>query len=253
MPEALQSAVILAAGSGKRLRPLTCFRSKAMMPVWGRPMVARVMDSLVANGFQDFVLVAAPSDREIARYVSSQAGRYGRVRLVMQASQRGSADALKQALPLLRGPFAVSACDSWLPPEQVALLLAGWQPTAQAVLGLMRLPWKQIAAASAVTTAGRNVTGIIEKPARGEAPSNLACLPLYLFNEGMPALLEQIEPSRRGEYEIPDAIQLAIERGETVLGVPLQQRRSLTTALDWLALNWFFMARSLRWASDPAG
>lgn len=49
--------VILAAGKGKRLQPVTPARTKAMAPVAGKPIVARVLDLLVQTGVQDLILL----------------------------------------------------------------------------------------------------------------------------------------------------------------------------------------------------
>jgi mannose-1-phosphate guanylyltransferase len=60
--------VILAAGKGSRLQHITLTRSKAMLPILGKPMVERVMLDMVANGVQDFILVVSPDDRYITHY-----------------------------------------------------------------------------------------------------------------------------------------------------------------------------------------
>ncbi len=55
-------AVILAAGKGSRLHPITTNRSKAMLPILGKPIVERVMEHLAINGIDDFILVVSPDD-----------------------------------------------------------------------------------------------------------------------------------------------------------------------------------------------
>ena len=61
-------AVILAAGKGSRLHPITLNRTKAMVPILGKPIVERVMETLVANGIRKFILVTSPEDQEVERY-----------------------------------------------------------------------------------------------------------------------------------------------------------------------------------------
>ena len=61
-------AVILAAGRGTRLYPITKTRTKAMCPVAGKPIIERVMDTLIAYGISDFILVISPDDSEIVGY-----------------------------------------------------------------------------------------------------------------------------------------------------------------------------------------
>ena len=55
-------AVILAAGRGTRLKELTSSRSKAMMPIAGKPMIARVIEMLIRGGLSEFIIVAHPED-----------------------------------------------------------------------------------------------------------------------------------------------------------------------------------------------
>jgi NDP-sugar pyrophosphorylase family protein len=64
-------AVILAAGKGSRLNPITLNRSKAMVPILGKPIVERVMEELVQNGIHDFILIVSREDSEVGRYFGS--------------------------------------------------------------------------------------------------------------------------------------------------------------------------------------
>jgi CTP:molybdopterin cytidylyltransferase MocA len=65
-------AVILAAGKGSRLNPITLNRTKAMVPILGKPIVERVMEGLAQNGIQDFILVVSREDSEVTRYFQEQ-------------------------------------------------------------------------------------------------------------------------------------------------------------------------------------
>ena len=81
-------AVILAAGRGTRLYPITKTRTKAMCPVAGKPIVERVMDTLVANGISEFILVISPDDSDITEYFTHKSTIDARVRepLIRMAS-----------------------------------------------------------------------------------------------------------------------------------------------------------------------
>ena len=65
-------AVILAAGIGTRLYPLTQNRSKAMQPVLGMPIVGRVMENLLEHQIEDFILVVNPNDNQTLRYLQEE-------------------------------------------------------------------------------------------------------------------------------------------------------------------------------------
>ncbi|MEZ4683997.1 MAG: NTP transferase domain-containing protein [Caldilineaceae bacterium] len=64
--------VILAAGKGKRLQPVTLARTKAMAPVAGKPIVARVLDLFLDNGIRDILLLISPDDHDIQPYFARQ-------------------------------------------------------------------------------------------------------------------------------------------------------------------------------------
>lgn len=238
----MMQGVILAAGKGTRLHPLTARRSKAMAPVAGMPLVARVMATLSANGIQRFVLVAAPQDTELRDYFGD-GGRHGlTIDYVEQGERLGMAHALGQATHVIDGPFVLSACDSLVDSSHIgALLAAHREHQAAATLSLMPVAREQIARTGIVEWTPPFVRRIIEKPDPAQAPSNIASLPLYVFAPDVLALLPDIRPSARGEYELQDAIQQLIDRTGRVTGVFAPARRQVTDAADLLAMNRSFL------------
>ena len=235
-------AVILAAGGGTRLKPLTAQRSKAMLPVAGRPMVERVMEGLQAAGAERLILVAGPNDAEIEPYFRS-AGWRERVAIVRQPRPLGMANALLQAATLIDGDFVLSACDNLLPEAEAAALLHTWRerPGLNGLLALLRLPPEKLASSSAVALDGEWVRRIVEKPAPGQAPSDIASLPLYIFSPALLEFLPLVQPSPRGEYELQDALQRLIDGPGRVAGWLASSRRTLTRPADLLALNLHYL------------
>jgi bifunctional UDP-N-acetylglucosamine pyrophosphorylase/glucosamine-1-phosphate N-acetyltransferase len=231
--------VILAAGKGSRLHPITVNRSKAMLPILGRPIVARVMEDLWVHGVGDFVLVVSPEDREIIRYFQREADLDADVRFVYQRERLGMADALRQAVPLIEDDFALSACDNLVSAEHVRRMLVAWQsePRPNAVLTLMPVEPDRLGSVGIVEREGPWVTRIVEKPEPENAPSDISSLPLYIFSRRILAYLPEVTLSRRGEYELQDAIQMLIERDGRVAGVMTDHRLTLTHATDLLAIN----------------
>lgn len=231
-------AVILAAGKGTRLRPITLTRSKAMAPVAGKPMIERVMETIVENGVRRFIVVVSDDDRDIRPYFQSQTSLPATFQFVIQPERLGMANALSLAAPYLHGEFILSACDSIVPSAHVAGLLAAHQSqAANATLSLMELSPAQVSKSSAVDWHNGAIRRIVEKPAPGEAPSNIGSLPLYVFSPRVLDYLPEVQPSARGEYELQDAIQMLIERDGRVGGVLTRQRAQLTNVEDLLDLN----------------
>ena len=198
-------AVILAAGRGKRLHPITATRTKAMAPIAGKPIVERVMDTLVANGIAEFILVTSPDDLEIADHFHNRSGFSGSITLVTQPEPLGMGHALIQAIPYIHEDFVLSACDSLAPAEEISNLLNVWeQEKPNAILTTLEVGPEKITRMGIVEMDGIWINRIIEKPALEEAPSNIGSLPLYVFSRTILDYLREIQPSSRGEYELPN-------------------------------------------------
>jgi NDP-sugar pyrophosphorylase family protein len=231
--------VILAAGKGSRLHPITTKRSKAMLPILGRPIVERVMEVLTANGVREFILVVSRVDSEIVRYFNEESHLDAEIHFVMQEERLGMADALKYAAAHIRGPFILSACDNLVPAEHVADLTACHRahPEINAVLSLMRVDRTMLSRVGVVDMDGQWVRRIVEKPGPEEAPSDIASLPLYVFAPRLLDYLPEVKLSSRGEYELQDAIQMLVQRDGRVGGVFTDSRLQLTGPEDLLAIN----------------
>jgi NDP-sugar pyrophosphorylase family protein len=238
--------VILAAGRGERLRPITLTRSKAMAPVVGKPITERVMETLVANGVDDIILVVRPDDDEIIHHFQQESEIQATVRFVPQPERLGMAHALQCAAHLINGDFILSACDNLVSEDHVGRILAAYHDVSQpsAVLTLMLVEPAQVTKGGIVAIDGAWVTRIVEKPTPEEAPSNIYSLPLYCFSARILDHLADVQPSPRGEYELQDAIQMLIDRDGRVRGVTIASRLALTNPEDLLAINQHYLAIS---------
>ncbi len=236
--------VILAAGRGERLRPITLTRSKAMAPVVGKPIAERVMETLVANGVDDIVLVISPDDEEIIHHFDHESEIQATIRFAPQAERLGMAHALQCAAPLIKGDFILSACDNLVSEDHVGRILAAYHDASRpnAVLTLMLVEPAQVTKGGIVAIDGPWVTRIVEKPTPEEAPSNIYSLPLYCFSSRILDYLADVRPSPRGEYELQDAIQMLIDRDGRVRGVTISSRLALTNPEDLLAINQHYLA-----------
>jgi NDP-sugar pyrophosphorylase family protein len=231
-------AVILAAGKGSRLHPITLRRTKAMVPILGKPIVERVLETLVENGIREIIMVISREDGEVGSYFQEQSKLDIDLQFVVQAERLGMANALTLATPYIHDPFVVSACDNLTPPEHVAELLATFNDSqANAALSLMEIDPSLAGRTGVVDIQAGQIRRIVEKPAPGEAPSNIASLPLYVFSPRLLTYLPEVKLSPRGEYELQDAIQMMINHDGQVIGVMTDSRLQLTNATDLLALN----------------
>jgi glucose-1-phosphate thymidylyltransferase len=250
--------VILAAGKGKRLQPVTPARTKAMAPVAGKPIVARVLDLLVQSGVQDLLLLVSPDDEDIIPYFEQHTPPGVKITFVVQHERLGMAHALGLVTPYLHGDFIMSACDNLVPPEHLAEMVATHQrEQANATLSLMEIDIAESASTGIVEwqdSTQKFIRRIVEKPQPHEAPSNVSSLPLYVFSAKILDFLPEVKPSKRGEYELQDAIQLLIDRRGSVTGVLTPVRWQLTNVADLLELNRHYLTvESLHPQDDRPG
>lgn len=240
--------IILAAGKGTRLQPVTPARTKAMAPVAGKPIVARVLDLLVENDITDILLLVSPDDPDIQSYFAEHTPRGVTVTFVTQQERLGMAHALGLLAPYIHGDFLMSACDNLVPATHIGAMIQAQQAQqASAVLSLMEIDIAESATTGIVAWAEGWIERIVEKPQPADAPSNIASLPLYLFTHKLLDYLPHVQPSARGEYELQDAIQMLIDNVGRVTGVTTPQRWQLTNVSDLLDLNRHFLA------NDPHG
>jgi NDP-sugar pyrophosphorylase family protein len=236
-------AVILAAGRGKRLHPITATRTKAMVPILNKPIIERVMDSLLANGIQSFIVVASPEDNEIKDYFENQTQIDADIIIIDQPDPLGMGHALQQAVPYIKGDFVLSSCDNLVDPTEIKQMLTTWfEETPNAILTTLRVSPEEIVRMGIVEMNGDHVSRIVEKPSLETAPSNIGSVPLYMFSHQIIGYLSEIKPSARGEYELQDAIQMMIDNNGFVRAFPLTDRRDLTTWEDLLAINLHYLS-----------
>ncbi len=237
-------AVVLAAGRGTRLRPITANRSKAMVPVLGRPLVERALMPFFDNGIRDFIFVVSPDDTEITEHFTGRTSLDMTARFVVQEDRLGTAHALRMAAPFLSGRFAVTACDSLVDIQHIRMLLSGGEE-ADAVLSILDVEPQLVSRSAAVKLDGHLVSRIVEKPAPGSEPSHTVSLPHYIFSPRLLDLLPGVEASPRGEYELADAIQGLIDAGRQVVGVRSEERFQVSSPEDLLILTRRYFAQDL--------
>ena len=193
-------AIVLAAGEGTRMRPLSASCPKPMLPVAEEPLAAHTARAAVEAGADELVLVVGYE----ADTVRSHFGReYGGipVEYAVQERQRGTADAVRAAREYVDGPFAVLNGDNVYDVDAVARLF-----DAGPAVGSYRVD--DPSNYGVLSTDGDRVTGIVEKPA--DPRSNLANTGAYVFPEQASEWLD-VSESERGEYEITDVVERVVE------------------------------------------
>jgi UTP--glucose-1-phosphate uridylyltransferase len=156
------------------------------------------------------------------------------VRSVLQAEAKGNGHAVLQARALVGNePFAMLWGDDVMLGEEPALMqlvrarerLGGGNVVGCVRVGLKEISRYGVVAGSAVDDETFRVTGIIEKPAAADAPSNLAAVHGYVLEPGIFEVLAKQPPGRGGEVWLTDAVTALARQGAPVWAVELQGRR----------------------------
>lgn len=241
-------AIILAAGEGRRLKPLTDLLPKPLLPIAGRPIIGGLLDGLAHCGIGEAAIVVSHRAERIRAYVGDGSAFGMAVRYVDQGEPRGTGHAVASALGLSDDRVMVLAGDTAFSPGHLGGLMEFHaRHGADASLCLKRLPRERLAQTSAVRLAddGR-ISEFVEKPAPGEEPSDLAAALLHIYETGLRGYLDAMEKSPRGEYELTAVIGMMIADGKKVVGREFPLAPDLTDFEDLMRLNFDYAGDLLR-------
>ncbi len=253
MQKLIRSAVVPVAGLGTRLLPATKSQPKEMLPVARKPIVQYVAEELVANGIEQILFVTGRGkssienhfdhDPELARLLAaankqdlieelSSVELDAKFFYTRQRMQRGLGDAVLCGENFAgEEPFVVALGDSIIGLHNRSRAIARMAELFQArrascVLAVEEVPPEETVHYGIIEPAEVNgeecrVANLVEKPAPGRAPSNLAIAGRYVFSPLIFDMIRRVRPDPRGEIQLTDAIQLMCEEGRRVLALKL--------------------------------
>ncbi len=208
-------AVLLAAGEGRRLRPVTLDRPKPVIPLAGFSLAHYHLSLLSSVGVDEVAVVVGFGEEKVRSALGDGRELDLEITYLRQERQLGTAHALLVAERWVGDsePFLLIYSDVYLPPETPGALISAVEDreaeAAVAVASVER-PWE-----FGVVEAdpdGR-LRRIVEKPERGEEPSDLVIAGAFAFGRSIFGELGEIEVSPRGELELTDAITSLAEGG----------------------------------------
>ncbi len=210
-------AIILAAGEGVRVRPLTRSRPKAMIPVANRPIIEYVIDALTKNGIRDIVVVVGYRKEQVTRFLN---GLEVPVEVVVQEKQLGTAHALQCAESKIQGDFLVLPGDNYIDPQSIAKIM----DIPNAVLVKEHPNPSNF---GVVLLKNGLVTEIVEKPEH--APSFMVSTGIYSLKN---SFFSQISGN-----DMTEAFSHLIRAGEQIRAVPADDWQDAIFAWDLLKMN----------------
>jgi UTP--glucose-1-phosphate uridylyltransferase len=257
MPPLHFKAVIPAAGLGTRFLPATKSVPKEMLPVVDKPAIQYVVEEAVQAGITDILIIIGRNKNNLSNHFDSvpelesnllRKGDQEKLAKVQHSSDMADIHFVRQGEPkglghaVLRAkshvgdhPFVVMLGDDLIDERDplITTMLAEHERTGAAIVALMEVDPAHIhlygvaVAEKTDDPAVVKVTGMVEKPKREDAPSNLAIIGRYVLPPAVFDVLEHTEPGKGGEIQLTDALQelAADPDGPGVLGVVFKGRR----------------------------
>jgi dTDP-glucose pyrophosphorylase len=225
------NAIVMAAGEGRRLRPLTDRWPKPVLPIDGRPVIATLLRELATAGCEPVFVVTGHLGEQVERLVGD-GSRFGvAVRFARQEAPIGSADAVQHALDAgARPPVVISAADMLYPRGEVARFAAEFN--------------RSEGAGALAVTRGRGAgrvrvrEGVVVR-VMGDDPED------PWFASALWGLREPIVSRLSGlsgpPFELSEAYQRAIDAGKTIQAIEIGHTRNLTGPLDLVRENFPYL------------
>jgi len=222
-------AVILAAGEGNRMRPLTHTRPKVMLPIANKPILEHLLIEAREAGVKEFVFIVGYCDEQVRSYFGN--GRKWGVDIAYceQRKQLGTADAIRMVADMLDGVFLVANGDVIVRSEDIGELLNNGGNTMSVI------EVKDTRGLGMVEMKKGKVVHIYEKTQK--PPTNIANAGLYLFTPDIFDAIARTEKSPRGEYEITESLQRLMEAGKDIACHELKYWLDLSYPWDLLPAN----------------
>ena len=225
-------AVVLAAGEGQRLRPLTLTRPKHMIQIGGKPLLEHLILALKEAGINNFLIVVHHKAEQIKRYFKNGEELGVKINYVHQKEVAGTADAFGLAEKWMDGEFVAVYGDLLITPQTVKSAL-NLHETAGATATLTCLRVENPERYGVIRTQEEKVVEIVEKPSAGTAAGNLINAGVYVFSPEIFEAIKQTKASPRGEREITDSIRMLIERGRKVVATEISSENWLDVGRPW--------------------
>jgi UDP-N-acetylglucosamine diphosphorylase/glucosamine-1-phosphate N-acetyltransferase len=218
--------VILAAGEGKRMHPLTYTRPKVMLPIAGKPILEWNLLNARAAGLKEFVFIVSYKSEMVREYFGDGKPWNVKINYVNQGKALGTAHAIGTVEPFVKD-FVVLCGDTIFGIKDIKQLIKSGTK-----IGLIKV--ENPLEYGIVELKGKQVLKIHEK--MDTPSSNIINAGVYHFNKHIFDYIRKTEKSPRGEYEITDSINMLVEN-EHMEGIFLKEWRDVVYPWHLLDAN----------------
>ncbi|MEM4553109.1 MAG: sugar phosphate nucleotidyltransferase [Ignisphaera sp.] len=204
--------IVLAAGKGKRLHPLTETRSKVLLPILGQPIIYRHIDLMKKLGVEKVVVVVSHFREKVIEVVKDIANDIGvDVDFVDQKEELGTGDAVKVVLRKYEDDAVISYGDTYI--QHTKILPSLIDVVKRRDNYIVGVEVDNVSRYGKLVVDGDRVLSVIEKPSEGGR--GLINAGIYVIKSSVLKLVEEIALSPRREYELTDLIYIANKKGYT--------------------------------------
>lgn len=229
-------AVVLAAGEGQRLRPLTFTRPKHMIQIGGKPLLEHVLVALSEAGIKEVHMVVHYKAEKIKEYFGDGSNLSMKIEYLHQKEIKGTADAFSLAEDCVKDDFLAVYGDLLVTPQAIRLALSRHRKSKPAAT-LTTLHVEHPEHYGIIRTERGRVVEIVEKPSPEVAVGMPINAGIYVFSMKVFEAVRLTEASPRGEQEITDSIRMLIEDGEKVVAAKLSVEDWLDVGKPWDLLD----------------
>jgi dTDP-glucose pyrophosphorylase len=227
-------AVVMAAGRGTRLRPLTERWAKPVLPIDGRPVISLLLRELARAGCEDVWVVTGHLAEQVEELVGDGSGFGVAVRFVRQSEPLGSADAVQRALDAgAVPPVVVTAADTVFSAGDVQRFVRAVAAGGDAGAIAVRMDPAPGRGRKGVRRSGDRIVDLWDD----DPESVWTPAPLW----GLGAAVAQRLRRDRPPYELGNAYGAAIAAGEAVRAIEIGKTRDLTDPLDLVEENFPYL------------
>ena len=239
----IRKAVIPAAGLGTRFLPVTMSVPKELLPIVDRPLLQYVIAEAVEAGVEEVIIVTSPVKESISDYFQphpaleqrlagsgenellakvTEASNLAKVSFVLQHEALGLGHAVLMAKEAVGGePFVVILPDDIIShaPGAISQMVQISEERDAGVIAVEVVPWELVhnygvVDAAKVSDRVHKIQGLVEKPPREQAPSNLTIVGRYILPPQIFECLESTKPGAKGEIQLTDGLLTLLEDHE---------------------------------------
>ncbi len=209
----MKKAVILAAGDSTRMLPLSANLPKHLLPVGGKPLIFHTLEALSEGGIEETLVIYGYHGDALREAIDTQDWSGMNVSYVEQRERKGTAHAVGHARDFVGSDSFLLIHGDVLAGPGMFRYLMKFHRERKFGLTISLYPVDEPSAFGIVSTDGDRAVELVEKPAPGEAPGNLANAGIYIATDAIWDAIDETGPSERGEYEITDSIRRLMRAG----------------------------------------